>query len=162
MRHGRLTRDEAIAVVGEEAISKLEGTNCEPTSRLQTDGDDSVEWSAYIRTPDKSGERVTVEAYYYLTPEQMAAMAEQSGDGSAVDWVIEGYEIEGMSHDAVKEFLSRIGAKGGAAKTPAKIAASAANGAKGGRPRLVRKNPSEVVGLPESALDETRQAWIPA
>jgi hypothetical protein len=111
MRHGKLTRDEAIAVVGEEAIRKLDETNCEPTSRLQTDGDEDEEWSAYIRTPDKCGERVTVEAYYYITPEQSQIMADHDGDGSSIDWTIEGYEIEGMGHDAVKDSSRPSGAR---------------------------------------------------
>jgi hypothetical protein len=115
--------------VGEEAIRKLDATNCEPTSRLQTDGDTAEEWSAYIRTPDKSGERVTVEAYYYITPEQSQVMADHDGDGSSIDWTIEGYEIEGMGHDAVRDFLAAIGRKGGLAKTDAKRAASVVNGA---------------------------------
>lgn len=145
MRHGKLTRDEAIAVVGAEAISKLDGINCEPTSRLQTDGDDSVEWSVYILTPNKSGERVTVEAYYYLTPDQMQTMAERDGDGSSVDWVVEGYEIDGMSHNSIREYLATIGAKGGRSKSEAKRAASKANGAKGGRPRDCGKDPTNDI-----------------
>lgn len=38
----------------------------------------------------------------------------------------------------IKEHLAEIGRKGGQAKTPAKRAASAENGKKGGRPRKVR------------------------
>jgi len=88
MRHGKMTRDEAIAIVGVDVINKLDATNCEPTSRLQCDGDDSTEYSAYIRVGD-----VTVVAYYYTTPEQERIMAEHEGDGSYINWEIEGYEI---------------------------------------------------------------------
>ncbi len=35
----------------------------------------------------------------------------------------------------MKAYLAKIGARGGAAKSPTKAAASAANGAKGGRPK---------------------------
>jgi hypothetical protein len=130
MQHGKLTRAEAIAVVGKEAIDKLDSINCEPTSRLQTDGDDSVEWCASMRTSDSNGERVTVEAYYYLTPEQIQHMADCDGDGSSIDWEIVGYEIEGMTHASVASYLAEIGRKGGSSKSPAKIAAARINGAK--------------------------------
>jgi hypothetical protein len=39
---------------------------------------------------------------------------------------------------AVSDYMSEQGRKGGQAKTPAKAAASAANGAKGGRPKMRR------------------------
>ena len=41
---------------------------------------------------------------------------------------------EAVGATAVAEHLAAIGAKGGAVKSPAKAMASAANGAKGGRP----------------------------
>lgn len=37
--------------------------------------------------------------------------------------------------DPVKAYLAKIGAQGGAASTPAKKAAAAVNGKKGGRPK---------------------------
>jgi len=42
---------------------------------------------------------------------------------------------EAVGATAIAEHLATIGAKGGTAKTPAKAKSSAANGAKGGRPR---------------------------
>lgn len=88
MKHGKLTRDQAIAAVGIDTVNKLDAINCEPTSRCQCDGDDSVEYSASLRVGDMS-----ITAYYYTTPEQEQIMADHDGDGSAIDWTIEGYEI---------------------------------------------------------------------
>lgn len=88
MRHGTLTRDQAIEQVGLEAVEKVERENCEPTSRLQTDGDEAVEFSASVRCKDKDGDSAILTAYYYLTPEEA-----EYEDGSDVDWTIEGYEI---------------------------------------------------------------------
>lgn len=95
MRHGKLTRQQAIEIAGEEIVNKLDSINCEPTSRLQTDGDDSTEWSASIwfDSADEACTR-TLIAYYYTTPEQNEIMAENDGDGSSIDWEIEGYEIQ--------------------------------------------------------------------
>lgn len=137
MRHGQYTREQAIQYVGEEAVSKLDSVNCEPTSRCQTDGDDSVEYRASIKAKAKDGAEVVLEAYYYTTPEQEQEMAEHDGDGSYINWEIEGYEIEqvSMAPDSVREYLAKIGRKGGQVKSEAKAKASAANGAKGGRPR---------------------------
>lgn len=43
--------------------------------------------------------------------------------------------VDCMKEDPVKAYLSKIGAKGGAAKTPAKAKAVRANGQLGGRPK---------------------------
>lgn len=94
MRKGTLTRDQAIAMVGKDAIDELDSVNCEPTSRLQTDGDESTEYSASLKALDKDGSRLVVTAYYYLSPDDERTIAEHDGDGSAVDWVIEGYDID--------------------------------------------------------------------
>lgn len=91
MRKGTLTREEVVAIFGEEIIDNLESQNCEPTSRLQTDGDDSTEWHASVYTPDHQDYR-GVGCYYYTTPEQDALMAEHDGDGSFIEWEIERYE----------------------------------------------------------------------
>ena len=132
MRHGQYTRDEAIRYVGEELVNKLDYLNCEPTSRCQTDGDDSTEYSASIRGEAKDGAEVVLIAYYYTTPEQEAAIAAQDGDGSAIDWEIEGYEIEQqtIAPTSVREYLAAIGSKGGKAKTPAKSEAAKARNAR--------------------------------
>jgi general stress protein YciG len=41
--------------------------------------------------------------------------------------------------DPVRDYLATIGRKGGEATTPAKQAASRANGKRGGRPKKVKK-----------------------
>lgn len=87
---GKLTRDQAIALVGEKAVLGAESKNCEPTGRLQTDGDDSVEFSASVACNDAEGSAVVVTAYYYPTQEQL----DNAGDDlSNVEWVIAGYEV---------------------------------------------------------------------
>lgn len=91
MRHGKLSREQVVALFGEEVISKLDAEPCEPTSRLQTDGDDSIEYSATARV--KHEDYTCVTAYYYITPEQNQIMFNHDGDGSAIDWEIEGYDI---------------------------------------------------------------------
>ncbi len=90
MRKGNLSREQAVELFGEKVIAKLESQNCEPTSRLQTDGDDSIEYTASVAVDHPDYDYVV--AYYYTTPEQEQIMADHDGDGSFVDWVIEGYE----------------------------------------------------------------------
>jgi hypothetical protein len=89
MKHGKMTREQAIETVGAELVSKLDSVNCEPTGRLQCDGDDTTEYTASIKTADGG----TLIAYYYTTPEQEQAISDADGDGSAIDWEIHGYEI---------------------------------------------------------------------
>ena len=92
MRHGNLTREQIITIVGKEIVNKLDYVNCEPTSRLQTDGDTSTEWSASIRFDSaKDSCTKTLIAYYYTTPEQDQIMADNGG--SSINWEINGYEI---------------------------------------------------------------------
>ena len=97
-KHGKLNRQEALELVGANAIHKVDGADCDPTGRLQCDGDPDVEWSASIGIPDPNGdwagdEAMTLTAYYYTTPEDMDAMTAADGDGSAIDWTVHGYEI---------------------------------------------------------------------
>jgi len=84
MRHGNLSREQVIEAVGLAAVERAEATNCEPTSRVQTDGDTDVECASSVTLP---GGRV-LTAYYYLTPEEA-----QYEDGADVDWQIHGYEL---------------------------------------------------------------------
>jgi hypothetical protein len=87
---GNLTRDQAIAQVGEKAVLGVESKNCEPTGRLQTDGDGTVEFSASVACNDAEGSPVVITAYYYPTQEQL----DDAGDDlSNVGWVIDGYEV---------------------------------------------------------------------
>ena len=48
MRKGNLSRDQVIELVGLDAVESVENENCDYTNRVQTDGDDSVEFSAII------------------------------------------------------------------------------------------------------------------
>ena len=94
MRKGNLTREQAIEQAGLETVLKVEKLNCEPTNRLQTDGDTSTEWAASFRfDSEEDAYTKTLIAYYYTTPEQNQVMIEHDGDGSYIDWKINGYEI---------------------------------------------------------------------
>jgi hypothetical protein len=92
MQKGNLTREQAVATVGEKAVAAAESKPCEPTNRVgyngSCQGDDLTEWSASVRCGD-----VVLTAYYYTTSEQDQTMAENSGDGSCIDWEIAGYEV---------------------------------------------------------------------
>jgi hypothetical protein len=90
MRKGRLTRDQAIAVVGIDAVNDVDAKSCDFTSRVQTDGDTDIEFSAGVEAIDiVSGEQVTLIAYYYQDRDALDAV-EQLDD---LSWEIEGYEF---------------------------------------------------------------------
>ena len=97
MIKGTLTKDQAIALVGADAVAAVERQNCEPTCRVgyngACQGDSLTEWSSAVSATDSDGEQVTLLAYYYTSNEQDQAMADADGDGSAINWEIEGYEI---------------------------------------------------------------------
>jgi hypothetical protein len=94
---GNLSREDAVAAIGEDAVNAAESANCEPTGRVGYNGacqdNDLCEWFASAPGTDKNGVECSVIVYYYTTNEQDETMAAQDGDGSAIDWVIEGYEI---------------------------------------------------------------------
>jgi len=99
MRHGNLTRNEAIELAGVAAVEDLDAVDCQPTGRVQCDGDTDVEYAASIGIPDPEGyydgdDTRTLTAYYYTTPSDMDAIAAAGGDESVIDWVIHGYEID--------------------------------------------------------------------
>jgi hypothetical protein len=85
-----MTRDEAVAAASEKEVAASEATGCEPTNVCGLNGacqgDDLTEWRARDRDS-----RVAV--YYYTTNEQDQVMANNDGDGSAIDWEIAGYEV---------------------------------------------------------------------
>ena len=97
MKKGNLTREEVVAALGEKAVDAVERKNCEPTNRVgyngDCQGDDLCEWSASVVAQDADGDEVVLTAYYYTTNEQDQIMADNSGDGSYIDWEIEGFEI---------------------------------------------------------------------
>jgi len=87
---GNLTREQAVAIVGEAAAAKVDAGNCDFTNRLMDDNDDRVEFSASVRCEDKDGTECTVIAYYYPTQQEL----DDAGDDlSNVSWEIEGYEV---------------------------------------------------------------------
>lgn len=91
---GKLTRDQAVSIVGEAAVAKAESQSCEPTGRVgyngATQGDDEIEWCAGAPAKDKDGYACTIRVYYYTTQEEVDAAGD---DLSNVDWVIHGYEV---------------------------------------------------------------------
>ena len=94
-KKGDLTREQAIALVGIEAVERAENENCEPTGRVgyngSCQGDDLIEWSASAGCEDKEGYECSVIAYYY-TDEEDEDAAEANGWDS-IDWEIAGYEV---------------------------------------------------------------------
>lgn len=88
MTKGNLTRAQVIAIVGEETINQLDAINCEPTNRVQCDGDDRVEFAAELSCTDLTGEACSVVAYYYQDESDA-----DSEDLSSLDWTVAGYEI---------------------------------------------------------------------
>lgn len=95
-KQGDLSREQAVAMVGEVAVDALESMNCEPTGRVGYNGADCgdhlTEWSASLRCKDSDGDNVTLVAYYYTTDRQDRILAE-TGDGACIDWKIEGFEV---------------------------------------------------------------------
>ncbi len=87
---GNLTRAQAVAIVGEAAIAKVDVTDCDYTNRLMDDCDDRVEFSAAVHCEDADGRRCTVIAYYYPTQQELDDAGDDLG---AVDWQIAGYEV---------------------------------------------------------------------
>lgn len=90
----KLTRQEAVAIVGEDAVKAVDRVNCEPTGRVgfngACQGDDLCEWTAGIDAEDADGDRVSLVAYYYTTNKEDETM---TGDGSNIDWRISHYEV---------------------------------------------------------------------
>ena len=93
MRHGQLTRAEAVEIAGEDMISALDKADCDYTGRLQTDGDDSVEFSASVSGTARDGESITVIAYYDQDPSDLTDDYGEGVDHSLLDWVVYGYEV---------------------------------------------------------------------
>lgn len=89
MQKGTLTREQAVEMVGEANVDRVERENCDFTNRVQTDGDSSVEFSASVRCMDSEGENVTLIAYYYQDDTDVAAA--ESLD--QLSWEIAGFEI---------------------------------------------------------------------
>jgi len=96
---GKLSREQAVELVGEDAVSRVEGMNCEPTNRGgyngACQGDAYTEWSASTDAKDRDGDGVRLTIYYYTDNKQDDMMAACDGDGSMIDWreSVAGFEI---------------------------------------------------------------------
>lgn len=92
MRKGNLSREQAIAIVGEDAVEKVEQENCDFTGRVgyngSCQGDAEVEFSASVGAEDKEGNDVHLVAYYYQD-----ADAVDENELDCLDWKIYGYEV---------------------------------------------------------------------
>ena len=93
---GKLTREQAVAIVGEAAVDDVESENCEPTNRVGYNGachgNSLTEWSASKRCKDTNGIDVTLIAYYYTSNAQDRVIAD-TGDAGFINWEIEGFEV---------------------------------------------------------------------
>lgn len=97
MKKGDLSREQAIDQVGLDAVNNVERKNCAPTNRVgyngEHQGDDLTEWRASVTCKDNAGNDATLEVYYYTTNADDKVIADCDGDGSSIDWDIQGYEI---------------------------------------------------------------------
>jgi hypothetical protein len=97
MEKGSLTREEAIAKVGESAVVAVEKENSQPTNRVGYNGvsmnDDECEFASSVIAEDADGDEVTLVAYYYISNEDEQIMVDNDGDGSYINWTIAGYEV---------------------------------------------------------------------
>ena len=82
-----LTSDTADAMPSD--VPRMDHENCDFSGRVQTDGDQSVEFTASLHYTDAEGERRTLIAYYY----QMQSDLDNVGELDQLDWEIEGYEV---------------------------------------------------------------------
>ena len=93
MRHGNLTREQAIELTGVRTMAALDSINCEPTGRCDAtlDMDGVEEYAASVKTTDHdNGDTMTLSAYYYPTKAELDAAGDDLGQ---VDWEIVGYEV---------------------------------------------------------------------
>lgn len=93
MRKGNLTREQAVAIVGEAAVAKVDAEGCDFTNRVgfngSVQGDDEVEFSASVSCKDGDDCEVSLVAYYYQDADDVDAAEGLDG----LRWEIEGYEI---------------------------------------------------------------------
>ena len=83
MQKGNLTREQAIEIVGADAVISVEDKSCDFTNRVMDGG--MVEFAASVVTSEG-----VLTAYYYTSQDEIDAAGE---DLSNVDWEIYGYEI---------------------------------------------------------------------
>lgn len=90
----KLTRNQAIERVGEKAVIDVEAKNCEPTGRLQSCWDDTIEYMASVICKE-DGYDVCLDVYYY--PEKKSFIdsdGEPIEDLGNINWQIAHYEIQ--------------------------------------------------------------------
>lgn len=85
-----LTRSQAVAIVGEAAVDRVDAENCELTNRNGGDRWDLLEWAAVISTTDQNGISVHLYAMYYTTEAEVEAAGD---DLSNIDWEIDHYRV---------------------------------------------------------------------
>lgn len=86
INYSNMTREEAVSLVGEQAVLSAEKENCEPTGRHW---DGPVEFSAGFRAVDADGDRVTVVVYYYQSRQEV----EEADDLGDLNWVVDHYRV---------------------------------------------------------------------
>lgn len=95
MEKGSLTRQQAVARVGEAAVLRAESEGCEPTGRVGYNGamhgDDLTEWRASAQAVDEEGIECSVYVYYYTDNDRDERMGQGDAD---IEWEIAGYEVE--------------------------------------------------------------------
>lgn len=93
MSNTNLTREQAIALVGQGAVTRVENESCEPTNRVgyngACQGNALTEWSATVQIDSET--RIT--AYYY-TDNDEDAMAAECDDLSCINWEIDHYTVQ--------------------------------------------------------------------
>jgi len=93
---GNLTREQAVAIVGNAAVDAVDAKGCEPTNRVgyngACQGDELTEWSATVDAPEADGIPRWLVAYYYTSAADAHA-AEAAGDWGTVRFEIAGYEV---------------------------------------------------------------------
>jgi len=97
----KLNREEAIALVGLEAVNKIDNAACYPTSRLLPDNMQDVwEYEACITVDDNDYD--FLHAYYYPAKDDFYAKKyypqagedEMLEDESLINWQIAFYTVE--------------------------------------------------------------------
>jgi len=94
MHKGNLTREQAIAEVGVNAVVALDALHPVETGRVQCDGDTDVEFEARIKSRDRHGDGVTLSAWYYQPASRLTQGSPDAVDSlDELDWTIDGYSI---------------------------------------------------------------------
>jgi hypothetical protein len=80
MNYANLTRDEAIEIVGVDAIEKAESENAYPTGCLRRDG--QVEFKSRLVSKDLDGKKCVINAVWLMGADDV----KKSEDLSDLDW----------------------------------------------------------------------------